>query len=129
MSAQDAPESHRTKDADSLRVLFCIGVLPDFFGADAETQEALLAGIPAAFEDLGGRFGIEVIGTMDDDELMVGPSFTWPWTAYILADAPDLKAVTGVCDIMRSTRIGEDRLWRFMRIEARVGRRLFFGNA
>jgi hypothetical protein len=66
---------------------------------------------------------------MDDDELMVGPSFTWPWTAYILADAPDLKAVTGVCDIMRSTRIGEDRLWRFMRIEARVGRKLFFGNA
>jgi len=129
MSAQDAPESHRTKDADSLRVLFCIGVLPDFFGADAETQKALLAGIPAAFEDLGGRFGIDVIGTMDDDELMVGPSFTWPWTAYILADAPDLKAVTGVCNIMRSTRIGEDRLWRFMRIEARVGRRLFFGNA
>jgi hypothetical protein len=104
-------------------------VLPDFFGADAETQAALLAGIPAAFEDLGGRFGIDVIGTMDDDELMVGPSFTWPWTAYILADAPDLKAVTGVCDIMRSTRIGEDRLWRFMRIEARVGRRLFFGNS
>jgi hypothetical protein len=60
---------------------------------------------------------------------MVGPSFTWPWTTYILADAPDLKAVTGVCDIMRSTRIGEDRLWRFMRIEARVGRRLFFGNS
>ena len=66
---------------------------------------------------------------MDDDELMVGPSHAWPWTAYILADAPDLDAVIGVCDLMRSTRIGEDRLWRFMRIEARVGRRLFFGNA
>ena len=66
--------SHRTKDDDSLRVLFCLGVLPDFFGADGETQAALLSGIPAAFEDLGGRFGLTVIGTMDDDELMVGPS-------------------------------------------------------
>ena len=66
---------------------------------------------------------------MDDDELMVGPSYSWPWTAYILADAPDLKAVTAVCDLVRRHPIGEDRLWRFMRIEARVGRRLFFGNA
>ena len=129
MSAQASPESHRAKDDGSLRVLFCLGVLPDFFGADAETQSALLSGIPAAFEDLGGRFGLTVLGTMDDDELMVGPSHAWPWTAYILADAPDLQSVIGVCDLIRSTRIGEDRLWRFMRIEARVGRRLFFGNS
>ena len=122
-------QAHRAKEGKDLRVLFCLGILPDFFGADAETQQALLRGIPAAFEDLGGRFGITVLGTMDDDELMVGPSYSWPWTAYILADAPDLDAVVAVCNVVRETRIGEDRLWRFMRIEARVGRRLFFGNA
>jgi hypothetical protein len=121
-------EAHRAKAGNELRVLFCLGVLPDFFGADAETQGALLSGIPAAFSDLAGRFGITVLGTMDDDELMVGPSYSWPWTAYILADAPDLDAVVAVCNVVRETRIGEDRLWKFMRIEARVGRRLFFGN-
>jgi hypothetical protein len=121
--------SHRTKEGGGLRVLFCLGVMPEFFGAAGETQAALLQGIPAAFEDLGGRFGITVLGTMDDDELMVGPSANWPWTAYILADAPDLDAVIAVCNILRETRIGEDRLWKYMRIEARVGRRLFFGNA
>ena len=121
MSAQDAPESHRTKDADSLRVLFCIGVLPDFFAADAETQGALLAGIPAAFEDLGGRFGIEVIGTMDDDELMVGPSFPGPGPPTSSPTLPTSRPSPAVCDIMRSTRIGEDRLWRFMRIRRASG--------
>jgi hypothetical protein len=129
MSAETTVPSHRTKDEGGLRVLFCLGVLPEFFSAGGETQAALLSGIPAAFEDLSGRFGLTVLGTMDDDELMVGPSHAWPWTAYILADAPNLDAVIGVCDLVRSTRIGEDRLWRFMRIEARVGRRLFFGNA
>jgi hypothetical protein len=129
MTAETGEHSHRAKEGSGLRVLFCLGVLPEFFGASGDTQAALLQGIPAAFEDLGGRFGITVLGTMDDDELMVGPSATWPWTAYILADAPDLDAVIAVCNIIRSTEIGEDRLWKFMRIEARVGRRLFFGNA
>lgn len=39
--------------------------------------------IVEAFADLKGRFGIEVLGTMDDDELMVGSSVAYPWTAYI----------------------------------------------
>ena len=129
MTAEPTEQGHRTKEGSGLRVLFCLGVLPEFFGADADTQAALLKGIPAAFEDLGGRFGVAVLGTMDDDELMVGPSANWPWTAYILADAPDLDAVIAVCNLVRTTMIGEDRLWKYMRIEARVGRRLFFGNS
>jgi hypothetical protein len=128
MNAEATTEGHRTKDTDSLRVLFCIGVLPDFFGAGAEEQQALLAGIPSAFDDLSGRFGVTVLGTFDDDELMVGPSFNWPWTAYILADAPDIESVIAVCNLVRTTPIGDNRLWKYMRIEARVGRRLFFGN-
>ena len=120
--------SHRTKESNGLRVLFCLGVMPEFFGAAGEKQAALLQGIPPAFEDLGGRFGITVLGTMDDDELMVGPSLDWPWTCYILADAPDLDAVTGVCNIVRSPLGDAERLWKYLRIEARVGRPLFFGN-
>lgn len=120
---------YRNKDGQKqLRVLFCIGVTPAFFEADVSGLDEIGTGITEAFADLSGRFGITVLGTMDDDELMVGPSLEWPWTCYILADAPDLDAVTGVCNIVRSPLGDAERLWKYLRIEARVGRPLFFGN-
>ncbi len=120
--------SQATDDAPPLRALFCIGVEAAFFAAGAAERDAAIAAIPPAFDDLAGRFGVRVIGTFDDDRLMVGPSATWPWTSYILADAPDLDAVVAVCDVVRSTEVGDGRLWRYLRIEARVGRELFFGT-
>lgn len=120
-------ESYRDKGS-RLRVLFCIGVSQSFFEQDAASTKQFIEGVQGAFAGLGERFGVTVLGTMDDDELMVGPSATWPWTAYILADAPDLEAVTAVCNLVRETEVGEHRLWKYMRIEARVGRQLFFGN-
>ena len=113
----------------SLRVLFCIGVLPAFFEAEQEERELAIAAIPPAFDDLSGRFGLKVLGTFDDDRLMVGPSTAFPWTSYILADAPDLDAAVALCNVLRETPVGPHRLWRYLRIEARVGRELFFGNA
>jgi len=120
--------SHREKADSRLRVLFCFGVTQNFFEEDPETIPDRVAAIRQAFADLSGRFGVSVLGTMDDDELMVGTSVVWPWTAYILADAPDLEAVTAVCNIVREAEVGKSRLWRYMRVEARVGRPLFFGN-
>lgn len=120
--------SYRDKEAAGLRVLFCFGVSQSFFEEESAKVPELAGAIAKAFEDLSGRFGLRVLGTMDDDELMVGPSAAWPWTAYILADAPSLAAVTGVCNILRETEVGDGRLWRYLRVEARVGRRLFFGN-
>lgn len=113
----------------TLRVLFCIGVAQTFFDEEATKLPALIPAIQEAFDDLHGRFGITVHGTLDDDQLMVGQAPTAPWTAYILADAPDLDAVIAVCNIVRDAPIGEHRLWRYLRIEARVGRELFFANA
>jgi hypothetical protein len=121
--------SYREHEGESLRVLFCIGVSQTFFEEEADRLPDLIPAIKEAFDDLGGRFGIEVLGTIDDDELMVGPSPTWPWTAYILADAPSLDAVVAVCNLVRETNIGPHRLWRYMRIEGRIGRKLFFGNS
>ena len=120
---------YRTKTNDALRVLFCIGVQQSFFEEEASRLPELVPAIKAAFDDLGGRFGLTVIGTLDDDQIMVGNSPNWPWTAYILAEAPDLDAVAAVCNIVRETPIGTHRLWRYLRIEARVGRELFFGSA
>lgn len=110
------------------RILFCIGVLPDFFASGAERRTEVFESIKAGFDDLEGRFSVSVLGTFDDDRLMVGPSTAFPWTSYILADAPTVEAAAGVCNILRETPVGEDRLWRYLRIEARVGRELFFGN-
>ncbi len=120
--------SYRDHEPGPLRVLFCLGVSQTFFEEEAAQLPALIAAITAAFDDLHGRFGIEVLGTIDDDQTMVGASPNWPWTAYILADAPSLDAVAAVCNVVRESAVGGHRLWRYLRIEARVGRELFFGN-
>ena len=120
--------SYRDVRGEGLRVLFCIGVTQSFFDEDPANVPALAQGITAAFADLGGRFGVTVLGTLDDDELVVGSSPTWPWTAYILADAPSLAAVTAVCNLVRESEVAGARLWKYLKIEARVGRPLFFGN-
>jgi hypothetical protein len=121
--------SYREKQQQDLRVLFCFGVSQSFFEEEAARVPELAAAIGEAFEDLSGRFGLRVLGTLDDDELMVGPSSAWPWTAYILADAPSLEAVTAVCNVVRETEVGDVRLWKYLRVEARVGRPLFFGTS
>ncbi|WEB44715.1 hypothetical protein MOV08_39155 [Streptomyces yunnanensis] len=111
-----------------LRTLFCIGVTQDFFAADDALRATVAAAIPPAFDRLGERFGVHVLGTLDDDQLMVGATTAWPWTSYILADVPDLQTASAVCGIVRDTPVGDSRLWRYLRIEARVGRPLFFGT-
>jgi hypothetical protein len=120
--------SYREKERGALRVLFCIGVQQTFLEEPGAEIGPIVEAIKEAFADLGGRFGLTVLGTMDDDELIVGPSVDWPWTAYILADAPDLDSVTAVCNLVHETEVADHRLWRYLRIEARVGRPLFFGN-
>jgi hypothetical protein len=121
--------SYRTTNWEQLRVLFCLGVTPRFFELPGPDSAGVIVAITEAFDDLAGRFGVRVLGTMDDDELMVGSSAGWPWTAYVLAEAPDLEAVRAVCNIIRDASAGEFRLWRYLRIEARIGRPLFFAKS
>ena len=119
---------YREKEGDRLRVLFCFGVTQSFFEAEPASVPTIVKAITDAFADLGGRFGVRVLGTMDDDELMVGASAAWPWTAYVLADVPDVETVAKVTNILRETEVEGARLWKYLRVEARVGRPLFFAN-
>jgi len=114
---------------EPLRVLFCLGALQPFFDLEVEQFPTVMQAIVDAFEDLDGRFGVRVLGTMDDDTIVSGPTTTYPWTAYVLADAPDLDAVVAVCNLMRETQVGRHAVGRYMRLEARVGRPLFFANS
>jgi hypothetical protein len=113
----------------TILTLFCFGVLPDFFQADTATRKQVFDILVTAYADLRGRFGVKVLGTMDDDRSVVGPTMGWPWTCYILAEVPDQAAVTAVCNILREFKIGESLLWRYLKVEARTGRELFFGQA
>lgn len=118
----------RREQPEQLRVLFAFGLTPAFYDADSEHVNAMIAALETGFDDLAGRFGVTVIGGMDDDQVQVGPSASWPWTGYILADAPDLDAAVAVCNIVRETPVLEGRLWKYMKIEARIGRPLFFAT-
>jgi hypothetical protein len=114
----------------SLRVLFCIGVTPAFFDAGPAERKHVFDALTTGFADLRGRFGVEVLATHDDDQLMVGATETWRWTSCVIADAPDLTAAIAVCNILRDTELPSSvKLWKYLRIEARVGRPLFFATS
>ena len=113
---------------EPLRALFFIGVTQSWFDSDRATRGAVVDALKAAFEDLEGRFGVRVLGTFDDDEMMVGASVNWPWTGYILAETGNVENVIEVCNLMRETAVGGVQLWKYLRIEARIGSPLFFGT-
>jgi hypothetical protein len=68
--------------------------------------------------------GVKVLGIMDDDRLTVGNADSLPWTFYIMADVVDFDTTVAVCNLYRTTPVGEYNLWRYGKIEARVGRAL-----
>ncbi len=121
---------YRESAPQRVRVLFAIGLTSEFFSTPEQELRPILDACKEAFRDLDKRFGVTVLGTLDDDETMIGARSNWPWTCYILAEAPNRHAVSEVCNQLRETKVGiTARLWRFMTIEARVGRPLFFAEA
>ena len=104
-----------------IRVLFCIGVNQNFFDATPDVGKQVWAAFGEMMKGIENTDGIRVIGNMDDDRVMVGPSTSWPWTTYVLADARDFDAVTAACNLFRA---GPDRLWKYCKVEARTGREL-----
>ncbi|EHJ4138422.1 MULTISPECIES: IacB protein [Enterobacteriaceae] len=109
---------------NKLRVLFCIGVNQNFFDATPAEAKQVWGAFGVMMKGMEETPGIRVIGNMDDDQLMVGPSTTAPWTTYVLADADTLENVAAVCNLFRTTPVGESKLWKYCKIEARVGREL-----
>jgi len=109
---------------EPLRVLFCIGVNQNFFDLPTGQGKAVWDGFTTMLSQLWALPGVSVLGTIDDDQHMVGPSDSWPWTSYVLADVTDQPTVAAACNLFRTVQVGEHGLWRYMKIEARVGRPL-----
>jgi hypothetical protein len=107
-----------------LRVLFCIGVNQNFFDAAPAEAGQVWQAFGTMLKGLANLPGVKIIGTMDDDQIMVGPSLAAPWTAYILADVPDMETATAACNLFRATSVGDGtyKLWKYCRVEARLGR-------
>jgi hypothetical protein len=124
-------ESKMMSDTEKkpLRSLFCIAINQNFHDLSQAEMGAVAGAFIAAVDDLKGRFGITVLGTFDDDQLSVGAAISAPWTAYILADVPDLDTVIAVCNLWRTWPALDGMLWKYSKIEARVGRALFAGNS
>lgn len=109
-------------DKNPLRVLFCIGVTQTFFDLPASGIKTVWAGVGEMLKGMNSLPGLTILGTMDDDQVMVGASHAFPWTCYILADVDSVETVTAACNLFRVTEVGEHRLWRYLRVEARMGR-------
>ena len=114
-----------TETPKKLRVLFCGAVTQNFFDLKPAEIGGVWNGVAEMLKGIRDLPGVEVLGTLDDDETMVGTSPNgWPWTFYILADVPDRDTAVAACNLFRVTPVGEYRLWKYIRVEARIGREL-----
>jgi len=113
---------------EPLRVLLCFGINQNFFDllTGDITSGVVWKSTLELLESLRNLPGLDIIGDIDDDSHMVGPSDGWPWTFYILADADDQGVVKAACNLLRTIRVGDSghQLWRFLKVEARMGRPL-----
>lgn len=107
-----------------LRVLFCCGVTQNFFDLPRDQISTVWRAYGQMLKSVEQMAGVSVLGIMDDDRLVVGNGDANHWTFYIMADVRDFETVTAVCNLYRTTPVGEHNLWRYGKIEARVGRAL-----
>jgi hypothetical protein len=107
-----------------LRVLFCCGVTQNFFDLPREQVGPVWQAYDAMLKSIEAMENVKVLGIMDDDRLVVGQADDASWTFYIMADVADFDTASAVCNLFRTTPVGEYNLWRYGKIEARVGRPL-----
>jgi hypothetical protein len=107
-----------------LRVLFCCGVTQNFFDLPRERIGEVWQAYGKMLAAVEAMEGVKVLGIMDDDRLTVGNADNSPWTFYIMADVRDFDTAAAVCNLYRTTPVGDYNLWRYGKIEARVGRAL-----
>jgi hypothetical protein len=105
-------------------VLFCIGINQNFFDLPTGQGGAVWKATVSMLDQMAATPGVRVLGDIDDDSHMVGPSDGWPWTCYVLADVDTQETVKAVCNLFRTVPVGEHSLWRYAKVEARIGRPL-----
>lgn len=110
--------------AAPLRTLFCFGNNQNFFDLPKSDIGPVWTATQSLLSQMKNLDGLEILGTFDDDAHMVGPSDGWPWTFYVMADARDQETVRAACNLLRTTMVDEHALWKYFKVEARMGREL-----
>lgn len=109
------------------RVLVMGSLQPAYYTAsDAARKEALLPAMKALLEWWEAR-GARLIGSFDDDLLIVGPPASVDFSIYLLFELDSLDVVVAMLQRVRET-IDDVRLDEHIRFEARVGRALFLAS-
>src|SRR5690349_11885563 len=98
----------------NLRVLFALGINQNFFDLPSDRIGEVWVAFSGFLAEMRDMPGVDVLGDMDDDAHQVGPSDGWPWTAYVLADVVDQPTVRAVCNLLRTTAVGDGtyKLWK-----------------
>ncbi|QDC10621.1 hypothetical protein FHY55_15895 [Oceanicola sp. D3] len=109
-----------------LRTLLCFNNHQTFFDLPFDQIGPVWQATQALMMGIDQLDGVEIVGTFDDDQTMVGASSGFPFTWYILADFPDRETVQAACNLLRTIEVGDqnERLWKYMTVEARMGRAL-----
>ena len=81
-----------------LRVLFCMGVNQNFMDGTADEMKDVWGAFVSMMQGIARLPGVRVLGNLDDDRIMVGPSVAFPWTTYVLADVPNRLTIEGHTD-------------------------------
>ena len=107
------------------RVLLLAAAGPGWYEApDAATRELVLARLAEwwrSWEDAGAT----LLTTFDDDYFVVGQPSTLGWSLFAVYDVPRLELVAEQLHGLRAD-VGGVRLDSAFRMEARVGRGIFF---
>jgi len=113
-------------DPKTLRVLFCISINQNFMDAPAAEAKDVWEAFSAMMKGMATLPGARILGTLDDDRSMVGPSKGYPFTCYFMADMPDYETVVAACNLFRTTPVGDGtyKLWKYAAVETRIGREL-----
>lgn len=113
-------------DKKPVRTLLCMNNHQSFFDLPFDQIGQVWKATQEYMAGIAGMPGVEIIGTFDDDQTMVGTTRGFPFTWYMLVDFPDREAVQAACNLLRTITVGDGnhRLWRYMSVEARMGRAL-----
>lgn len=101
------------------RVLVLAASTPAWYAAPSEERGRALDLLAELLERLQVN-GARLVGSFDDDLFATGQPLSLPYSIYVLLDVDDLEAIVRMTHELRSSALG-----RMLRLEARIGRRLF----
>lgn len=104
--------------APPFRVLMLAASTEGWYGASAEARAAALDVFGALLERFGGN-GARLVASFDDDLFATGQPASLSYSIFAVYDVDDLSVVVQLVHELRT------ELGHMLRLEARVGRRLF----